>query len=296
MIKYRTHLAVLFLFLMTVLLAAQQRGGMSGGNRSSGGNERDGSLITEAVISTRSNSILVAGRLEPRSRIIHNSSVSGSVGELFVDIGDHVQAGDHLFRIDRNVIGQSFKPVYVDSKISGIVSEINIQIYSDINDGTPGVTIIATDSYFVGAVISDKDAFKIKIGQGVTGTNPEGLSIRGILSGRSQEPDYNTGLFNLSFQFPQKEGFYIGSFILVQLSTDQIEGIFISRDLLVRRYGKYFLWLLDDEEKLTAREVESGAIFGDDVHIVSGLNPGERYLSQLTGKETEGMDIKKGND
>jgi hypothetical protein len=39
---------------------------------------------------------------------------------------------------------------------------------------------------------------------------------------------------------------------------------------------------------LTARKVESGSIFGDDVSIVSGLNPGERYISRITGKETEG--------
>ncbi len=297
--KYKSLFVIIIFFVFISLLSAQQGSGMSGSGRPSGGapaSGRPGNLILEAEVSKRSKSISVVGRLEPRSRIIHNSSVSGAIGELFVDIGDQVQAGDHLFRIDRNDIGQSFKPVYVDSRISGIVSEIDIQIYSDIREGSRVVTIVATDSYVARAVISDKDAFKIKVGQKVSGTNPEGLSISGTLIGRSQEPDYNTGLFKLNFEFPQKEGFYIGSFILIQLSTDQVEGIFISRDLLVRRYGKYFLWLVDSEARLTAREVKSGAIFENDVQIISGLNPGDRYLSRITGKETEGMEVKKGNN
>jgi multidrug efflux pump subunit AcrA (membrane-fusion protein) len=297
--KYKSLIALSLILVFFGFLSAQQGGGLPGKGRPSGGSSdtgRSGSLILETEISKRANSISVAGRLEPRSRIVHNASVSGTVGELFVDIGDKVQTGDHLFRIDRNDIGQSFKPVYVDSKISGIVSEIDIQLYSDINAGSSGATIVATDSYIARAVISDKDAFKVKVGQRVVGTNPEGLTIRGTLIGRSQEPDYNTGLFSLKFEFSKKEGFYIGSFILIKLSTDQIEGIFISRDLLVRRYGKYFLWLLDSENKLTAREVKSGIVFGNDIQIISGLNPGESYLSGITGKETEGMEVKKGNN
>ena len=292
--------ALSIFILLSSLLAAQQTGGGpgSGGGRPSGGAPQSGTggdsgMISETEISLRSNSISVAGRLQPRSRIIHKASVSGYVGAVSVDKGDYVQAGDHLFRIDRNDIGQSFKPVYVDARISGVVSEIDIQIYSDINEGSPGVTIVETDSYTVEAAISDKDAFKITVGQAVTGINPEGLSINGTLTGRSQEPDYNTGLFSLSFQFPEEEGFYIGSFILIQLPTDQIKGVFISRNLLVRRYGSYFLWVITDENRLIARKIKAGVVFGEDIHIVSGLNPGERYLSRLTGKETEGMEVKR---
>ncbi len=297
--NYNLLISISLILVFTSLVSAQQGSGMPGSGRPSAGSSPAGrsvSLLLETEISTRANSISVAGRLEPSSRIVHNSTISGTVGELFVEIGNKVQAGEHLFRIDRNDIGQSFKPVYVDSKISGIVSEIDIQIYSDINAGSRAVTIIATDSFIARSVISDKDAFKIEVGQSVTGLSPEGLRISGTLSGRSQEPDYNTGLFTLNFEFPKKVGFYIGSFILIQLSTDKVEGIFISRDLLVRRYGKYFLWLVDSENKLTAREVESGAIFGNDVQIISGLALGEKYLSRITGKETEGMEVKKGNN
>jgi HlyD family secretion protein len=292
--NYKFLIAVSFLLILTSHLYCQQGSARSG--RPSENIGRTERLIKEAEISIRVNSIFVAGRLELKSRIIYNSTVFGSVGELFVNIGDQVQTGHHLLRIDRNDIGQSYKPVYVDSRISGVVSEINSQIYSDIQAGSPVITIVSTDSYIIDTVISDKDAFKIKVGQKVLGVNPDGLNLRGTLTGRSQEPDYNTGLFNLNFEFPKTEGFYIGSFILIKLETDQFEGIFINRDLLVRRYGKYFIWIIDSENKLTAREVKSGTVFGDDMQIISGLNSGERYLAKITGKETEGMEIKKENN
>lgn len=297
----RNSLLTLSMFLLVSGLLFSQAGrSPSGGGRSSerlsqAGGRADINPVLEAEISKRSNSISVAGRLQPRSRIVHKASVAGYVGAVFVNEGDNVQEEDPLFRIDRNGIGQTFKPVYINSRISGVVSKIDIQIYSEISVGNPGVTLIATDSYLVKAVISDKDAFRITVGQTVTGRNPEGLGISGILTGRSQEPDYNTGLFRLDFEFPEKEGFYIGSFILIQLPTDEISGIFVKRDLLVRRYGSYYLWVIDEDNKLTAREVEAGAFFGEDVYIDSGIEPGERYLSELTGKETEGMEVGRGN-
>lgn len=282
-------------FLFSQAGRSSSAGGRSSERLSQTGGRADIKPVLEAEITKRSNYIAVAGRLQPRSRIMHKSSVAGYVGAVFVDEGDNVQEGDPLFRIDRNGIGQTFKPVYINARISGVVSKIDIQIYSEISVGNPGVTLIATDSFLVKAVISDKDAFRITVGQAVTGRTSRGLGISGILTGRSQEPDYNTGLFRLDFEFPEKEGFYIGSFLLIQLPTDEIIGIFVKRDLLVRRYGSYYLWVIDEDNKLTAREVETGSFFGEDVYINSGIEQGERYLSELTGKENEGMEIGREN-
>ena len=289
-------LAILVYLSLTVLLFSQQGagGGRSPGGSSSTRPEGSANPVSVAELSIRFNSLSVAARLQPISRIVHKASVSGYIGSIEIEKGDFVEVGDHLFRIDRNDIGQSFKPVYVDSRISGIVSEIDIQINGDVSVGNYGVTIVATDSYYAEAVISDKDAFKIELGQTVLGKNPDGLVIPGLLSSRSEEPDYDTGLFSLSFQFPEKEGFHIGSFVLIDLPTDMLKGIFVNRDLLIRKYGKYFIWVISDDKTLISREVEAGAVFRNDIHIISGLYPGDKYLSRISGKEKEGMEFKGG--
>ena len=60
---------------------------------------------------------------------------------------------------------------------------------------------------------------------------------------------------------------------------------------MIRRYGKYFLWIVNADRELEAREVVLGPTYGDRVMIRQGLNVGERYLTRLTGREKEGAKI-----
>jgi multidrug efflux pump subunit AcrA (membrane-fusion protein) len=112
-----------------------------------------------------------------------------------------------------------------------------------------------------------------------------------VLHYRSQEPDYQTGLFSLTFHFPNTQRTHIGEFVMVELPIDRTRGLFVRRDLVVRRYGKYFLWIVDENQQLEAREVKLGEIFGDLVEIQEGLREGERYLTRLTGREKEGAQV-----
>jgi multidrug efflux pump subunit AcrA (membrane-fusion protein) len=70
--------------------------------------------------------------------------------------------------------------------------------------------------------------------------------------------------------------------------VDRERGLFVRRELVIRRYGKYFLWLVNQADELEAREVVLGAAYGELVLIEEGLKPGERYLTRLTGREKEG--------
>jgi multidrug efflux pump subunit AcrA (membrane-fusion protein) len=148
--------------------------------------------------------------------------------------------------------------------------------------------ILGTEGYLLEANVSDKDAFRIDVGQSVTGRTAGGNAISGILLSRSAEPDYSTGLFELAFQFPNSQRVSIGEFVLIDLPIDRVRGLFVPRDAVVRRYGKFFLWMVSDAQVLEAREVTLGPVFGDLVLIREGLKPEERYLRRLTGREREG--------
>ena len=98
----------------------------------------------------------------------------------------------------------------------------------------------------------------------------------------------NTGLFQLNFSFPNSRQVHIGEFVLVDLPIDRTRGVFIRRDQAVRRYGKHFIWIVTEDMALSAREVKLGTVFGDMVLLEEGLEPGETYLTRLTGREKEG--------
>ena len=287
-------LIVISVLLTAVSVSAQQGAGRGGGAPGTGtssgqAGESDRSPVAVAQISQQSHTITVGGRLEPQSRIVHKISSSGYIQSVSVREGQLVQAGEELLSIKRkDDVMDLYKPVPLTARINGRVSEVLVQVEAEVNAGDPAVVILGTEGYVLKANVSDKDAFRIDIGQPVSGLTAGGTTISGVLLSRSQEPDYSTGLFELTFQFPNSQRVDVGEFVLIDLPLDRVRGLFVPRDAVVRRYGKFFLWMVNDSQVLEAREVTLGPVFGDLVLIDNGLQPGERYLRRLTGREREG--------
>ena len=279
--------------------AAAQQGPPPGGaaaqrpaSTQPGAAQRNGApRVAVAELAERSQYVSVAGRLKPQSRIAHQATAAGYVSEIMVAEGQAVAEGQPLFSIERNEVGRTFKPVIVESRVRGVVSEVLVELTKEVKAGDPGVLVVATDSYSMEARISDKDAFKVTVGQKVAGRSPDGARFAGVLVSRSQEPDYQTGLFSLTFEFPRAPGASIGTLLIVELPTDTKRGVFINRDVVVRRYGKFFVWVVTAGETLEAREVRVGPVYGEQVQIENGLSPGERYLSRINGREKAGMSL-----
>ena len=290
-------LIVISVLLTAVSVSAQQGAGRGGGAPGTGtssgqAGESDRSPVAVAQISQQSHTITVGGRLEPQSRIVHKISASGYIQSVRVREGQLVQAGEELLSIKRkDDVMELYKPVPLTARITGRVSEVLVQIEAEVNAGDPAVVILGTEGYVLKANVSDKDAFRIDIGQPVSGLTADSTTISGVLLSRSQEPDYSTGLFELTFQFPNSQRVDVGEFVLIDLPLDRVRGLFVPRDVVVRRYGKFFLWVVNDSQSLEAREVVLGPVFGELVLISVGLQPEERYLRRLTGREREGATV-----
>lgn len=283
--------------LLTAVSVSAQHGGRAGpppGPGAGSGQDEgaDRSPIAIAQVSQQSHTITVGGRLEPQSRIVHKTSSSGYIQSVRVREGQLVQAGEELLSIKRkDDVMDLYKPVPVTARITGRVSEVLVQVEAEVNAGEPAVVVLGTEGFVLEANVSDKDAFRIDIGQQVSGLTAGGTTISGVLLSRSQEPDYSTGLFELTFQFPDSQRVGVGEFVLIDLPVDRVRGLFVPRDVVVRRYGKFFLWIVNESQALEAREVTLGPVFGDLVLIKDGLQPGERYLRRLTGREREGAAV-----
>lgn len=283
--------------LLTAVSVSAQHGGRAGpppgpGAGSGQAEGADRSPIAIAQVSQQSHTITVGGRLEPQSRIVHKTSSSGYIQSVRVREGQIVQAGEELLSIKRkDDVMDLYKPVPVTARITGRVSEVLVQVEAEVNAGEPAVVVLGTEGFVLEANVSDKDAFRIDIGQQVSGLTAGGTTISGVLLSRSQEPDYSTGLFELTFQFPDSQRVGVGEFVLIDLPVDRVRGLFVPRDVVVRRYGKFFLWIVNESQALEAREVTLGPVFGDLILISNGLQPGERYLRRLTGREREGAAV-----
>jgi len=272
------------------------RGGGQGAGGTAGGGQRSdagrAAPVATAEVSVQYHSISVGGRLQPRTRVVHQAPSAGYVISVNVSEGDRVEPGSLLLSIGRkDDVANLYKPLAVTARVEGWVSEVLVQAQDEVGQGDAAVVILGREGYVLEASVSDKDAFKVDVGQPVAARTSGGSRITGVLHYRSQEPDYQTGLFSLTFYFPNSQRTHVGEFVMVELPVDRTRGLFVRRDLVVRRYGRYFLWIVDDNQELEAREVELGETFGELVEIRTGLEEGERYLTRLTGREREGARI-----
>ncbi len=253
-----------------------------------------GAVVALAKVEVRTRSVLVGGRLQPKTRVQHTVPVNGIVRRVAVSPGTRVAEGAELFTVQRNDVGQTYLPAPVTARVAGVVSQVDVIANREVRVGDAGVTVVGSNGYILEAAISDRDAFSVTVGQEITARSPEDSLLSGRLTVRTPEPDYATGLFTLTFEFPDTEGSYIGEFLLIEVPTESVSGLFVPRDAVVRRYGRYYMWSVDSGNRLQRREVTLGETVNDEIRIESGITAGERYVARPTGREREGAAVAGG--
>jgi len=281
--NYRFPCLILFLILASPLSAQFGPGG-----------GRNGGLFATAGPAQADRTITVGGRLTPTRKISHSIPVAGIVDGILVRVGDRVSEGQPLVRIRRDAIGETFRPVILESRLSGVVSEIQIYERQEVGSGTGAVTILDDRSFLLEASVSDRDAQAIRtLGpMAVTGTTPEGASFPGRILFLSQEPDYTTGLFTLTVEFSRRPDLFLGMMLLVDLPAGKSEGIGVEKTAVFTREGETYLWVLNDASQLALRKVRTGGADDRYIRILEGLTSGERYIKAPGGKEQEGLSLR----
>ena len=215
---------------------------------------RRSSPVSIARIETRTTSIGVAGRLEPARRIAHTVGIAGFVETIHVSVGEKVAAGQPLVTLSRDAPGETYRPVVVTSRIAGRVSEIHLTQGAEVRSGAAAVTVIDDSEYRLVAALSDKDAFRVaSMGRvALTARSADGVSLRGSLTGVSAEPDYATGLFSATLRFAVQAGARIGMVLFIDLPVETVRGQFVRQELMVRRFGRSVMWIVDDDGQAQA--------------------------------------------
>lgn len=261
------------------------------GGKGSGGKV---GFFAEAIPASSGRTITVGGRLLPLRKISHNFNINGYVDDILVEVGDRVDIGQDLVRVKRDAVGETFLPVIIESRVRGLISEVHVYETEQITSGSPAVTIIDNSAYILLTSISDRDAQAIRnLGElSVTAVTPDGESFTGRIVRVSQEPDYNTGLFNITMEFRRQEGLFLGMVLFVDLPIEKAAGITIEKSALIMENDITYIWILNDENTLSLKAVTTGREVGDKITIESGLKAGERYITSVGGNEEEGMLLK----
>lgn len=299
----RQFLALICLSTLSlVALPAQNAPGRSGppqnqpgraapaGSPASPEARRPGGPLIVARQESRSTLVTTGGRLTPLRRISQTAGIAGVVDTIAVSPGAWVQAGDPLLSIVRNIPGETYLPVVVRARMTGRVADIKVQTGTEVTAGTEVASLLDDSVLALEAWLSDRDAEQVRANgvREVTARTADGQTLKGSLVSISLEPDYQTGLFTCRFRFGRSNLARAGLMVFVDLPLAQVRGVFVPRQVLQRRFGRTLLWVVNDQDRLELRPVQTGPLFGNEICLTDGIAPGERYLRSPKGNEKEG--------
>ncbi len=172
----------------------------------------------------------------------------------------------------------------VRAPLSGYVTKVNKSTGEQVAPGEGIVEISNLDIIYVEAPIFERDLNRIGGGGTATFTTAAypGQEFRGVVVDTGAVIDERTRAATVLFQVPNDgRALRIGMQADVRLDAgEQITAMMIPKSAVLDNEGKKIVYVLLSGEEFERREITLGDEYGDRVAVLSGLNKGERVVTQ----------------
>lgn len=148
--------------------------------------------------------------------------------------------------------------------------------------GTPVVELTQVDPLELRFSIPQRYAGQLAVGQAVRGRVGRcGAAFEGVVTAIDPRVDVATRSVRLQASVPNPGGgLYPGMAVSLQLVVGRIEdALLVPQEAIVRQGTRHVVYVLDDEQRATQRNVELGQFFVDGVHVKQGIEAGERVVA-----------------
>lgn len=159
----------------------------------------------------------------------------------------------------------------------------------------PLVTVSQVDRLRVYTYVDQRDAAYMKVGAAATVTVAErpDLSLAATVSRVSGELDPKTKMLLTEIDVDNKDQKLVpGSFVQVRLVVHTPEALQLPVQALVVQQGKTMLPIVGDDDLLHFREVRTGENDGQQVSVLSGLEPSARVALNVGNNLPEGSHVR----
>ena len=166
----------------------------------------------------------------------------------------------------------------IAAPFDGIVVDKQVQAGDTVTPGQTLLTIYDPNQMQLVANVRESLAMRLKVGQEVT-AKLESLDHECLATVREVVPQADVGSrsFQVKVSGPCPPGIYSGMFgrILLPLEDEQI---IVIPAAAVRRVGQLTLVDVRSDNELVRRNIQTGRLLGDEIEVLSGLQPGEQVL------------------
>jgi len=252
--------------------------------------------VTPAVRGEIKNYLELNGDVQARTNVDVYPDTAGKVSRIFVNLGDQVSKDQILAEVDPSRPGTNFSASPVRAPISGTVVSQPSPVGSTVAPSMPLIKLSKMTEMEVKTEVSERFVSKMQRGL------PTLLTFEAypgeVFEGRVTklepvvDPASRTLGITISFNDPDPR-IKVGMFAQVKVITEEKEGIVkIPAQCLVRRFGKYYVFVDKQDGTVERREVTPGIEIDDKLEILDGLSQGEMVVYRGQTLLEEGASIR----
>lgn len=181
-------------------------------------------------------------------------------------------------------VGSANASYTVSAPLSGYVTKVNKSIGEQVQPGEAIVEISNLDTVWVEAPIFERDLSRLAGNVSATFTTPAypDQEFKGTVLDIGAVIDEHTRAGKVIFQLPNAgRALRLGMQANVRLDAgEQVTAMLIPREAVLEHEGKKIVYVLLSGEEFERREVVVGDEMGNKIAVLSGLNKGERVVTQ----------------
>lgn len=237
-----------------------------------------------------------------------SSRISGQVSALYVQLGDHVQAGQRLARIQARLVGDPPPSVDVSSPKGGIVDAVNISVGQSIEPASTLFQISDRSQVNMVARVYEEDLGKVRLGQEVrirTLSYPDKVFKGKVtLIGPALDAASRTAVVWVRLANPDgilKPNLFAKAAVVLKQNAAALA---IANSAIIEANGEKFVFVKQGEQ-YDRVEITTGLADDEFSEVTDGLVPGDEVVTQgnreiytlwLTGGGKKKTAVAKGNE
>jgi cobalt-zinc-cadmium efflux system membrane fusion protein len=181
-------------------------------------------------------------------------------------------------------VGSANASYTVRAPLSGYVTKVNKSLGEQVEPGEAIVEISNLDTVWIEAPIFERDLSRLAGNVSATFTTPAypDQEFKGVVLDIGAVIDEQTRATKVVFQLPNAgRALRLGMQANVRLDAgEQLTAVMIPKEAVLEHEGKKIVYVLLSGEEFERREVTVGDELGNKVAVLSGLNKGERVVTQ----------------
>jgi RND family efflux transporter MFP subunit len=171
----------------------------------------------------------------------------------------------------------------VTASDDGIISARSVNVGQVAQVGSEMLRLLRKGRVEWRAEIPESRMREIGIGQNVKLTTADGAQLEGKVRAIAPTVESSTRAGLVYVDIPSNRGARPGMFARGEILLGQAAASMVSLSSIVTQDGYTYVFVVSDQQLVARRRVETGAVRGKQIEIVSGVQPGERVVDKGAG-------------